>query len=276
MICGPQLCSVFLPRQLALCWWIFEQTCCVLCCLLLLLLSCVTCVTCACCILCLWIFGHANLHNHSSASLLLFCLLNPNNHRATLSALLCLEKLVCSAWKNIATIGNGFRKFGIKDFWSTIRKAHLLVLKGINEWGSVGPALLLSTRVSQASCLLFLLNSLLHSTKQNYSRDHHQHHRVENHFNYRPSASFQVTHFFLSCSKPEDRIMLPLAPGSDIQIHVSWGTRLKTRRQYHASTGRLNIFPCCVARVEQSTIEEIGMDIYLFLICTAAYFCHDV
>ena len=109
------------------------------------------------------------------------------------------------------------------------------------------------------------------------SRDHHLHrYRVENHFNYRPSASFQVTHFFLSCSKPEDRIMLPLAPGSDIQIHVSWGTRLKTRRQYHASTGRLNIFPCCVARVEQSIIEEIGMEIYLFLICTAAYFCHDV
>ena len=42
------------------------------------------------------------------------------------------------------------------------------VLKGINEWGSVGPALLLSTRVSQASCLLFLLNSLLDSTKQNF------------------------------------------------------------------------------------------------------------
>ena len=104
VICGPQLCSVFLPRQLALCWWIFGQQCCVLCCLLLPLLSCVTCVTCACCILCLWIFGHANLHNHSSASLLLFFLLNPNNHRATLSALLCLEKLVCSVWKNIATV----------------------------------------------------------------------------------------------------------------------------------------------------------------------------
>ena len=43
------------------------KTCCVLCCLLLPLLSCVTCVTCACCILCLWIFGHANLHNHNSA-----------------------------------------------------------------------------------------------------------------------------------------------------------------------------------------------------------------
>ena len=77
------------------------KTCCVLCCLLLPLLSCVTCVTCACCILCLWIFGHANLHNHSSASLLLFFLLNPNNHRATLSALLCLEKLCL---ENIATI----------------------------------------------------------------------------------------------------------------------------------------------------------------------------
>ena len=109
------------------------------------------------------------------------------------------------------------------------------------------------------------------------SRDHHHHHhRVENHFNYRPPASFQVTHFFLSCSKPEDRIMLPLAPGSDIQIHVSWGTLLKTRRHYHAPTGRLNIFPCCVARVEQSTIEEMGMDIFLFLICTVAHFSHDV
>ena len=104
VICGPQLCSVFLPWQLALCWWIFGQQCCVLCCLLLLLLSCVTCVTCACCILCLWIFGHANLHNHSSASLLLFFLLNPNNHHTTLSALLCLEKLVCPVWKNIATV----------------------------------------------------------------------------------------------------------------------------------------------------------------------------
>ena len=83
----------------------------------------------------------------------------------------------CFVWKSWSALRgkillqfllNGFRNCGIKDFWLAIRIAHLLVLKGINEWGSVCPALLLSTRVSQASCLLFLLNSLLDSTKQNF------------------------------------------------------------------------------------------------------------
>ena len=152
-----------------------------LCCLLLPLLSCVTCVTCACCILCLWIFGHANLHNHSSASLLLFFLLNPNNHRATLSALLCLEKLFLEKYCYHFSPSMDSESLDSKTF---DRQLESPVLKGINEWGSVGPALLLSTRVSQASCLLFLLNSLLHSTRQNYSRHHHQHHRVENDFYY--------------------------------------------------------------------------------------------
>ena len=135
-----------------------------LCCLLLPLLSCVTCVTCASCILCLWIFGHANLHNHSSASLLLFFLLNPNNHRATLSALLCLEKLCVEKYCHHFSPSMASESLESKTF---DRQLESPVLKGINEWGSVGPALLLSTRVSQASCLFFLLNSQ-DSTRQNF------------------------------------------------------------------------------------------------------------
>ena len=147
-----------------------------LCCLLLPLLSC---VTCACCILCLWIFGHANLHNHSSAFLLLFFLLNPNNHRATLSALLCLEKLCVEKYSY------SFPSMASKSLESKTfdRQLESPVLKGINEWGSVGPALLLSTRVSRASCLI---SCSTHKTQLGKisSRDHHQHHRVKNHFYY--------------------------------------------------------------------------------------------